>query len=144
MFTFSKPELFYRLGSALFLAFVFFSAIFCGQTRVNNLFNLAALLWVATLLTCPPLRHQLLANRQALVGGGLALIFLLYYSISALWGEMPSEMSSALTHSGYILAYLVWLFLSPSPTARSARCFSLALASCINRALSASASGATA
>lgn len=47
MFTFSKPEQFYRLGKALFLAFAFFSAIICGQIRVNNLFHLAALLWLA-------------------------------------------------------------------------------------------------
>lgn len=54
MFTFSKPERCYRFGSALFLAFAFFSAIFCGQTRVNNLFHLAALLWLAAVFTWPP------------------------------------------------------------------------------------------
>lgn len=109
MFTFSKPERCYRFGSALFLAFAFFSAIFCGQTRVNNLFHLAALLWLAAVFTWPPLRRQLWANRQARWGGGLALMFLLYYSLSALWGETPGDMPSALTHSAYILLYLAWL-----------------------------------
>lgn len=109
MFTFSKPEQFYRLGSALFLAFAFFSAIFCGQTRVNNLFHLAALLWLAAVFTWPPLRRQLLSNRRALWGGGLALMFLLYYSLSALWSETPGDLPSALTHSAYILLYLAWL-----------------------------------
>ncbi|AOF00037.1 polymerase [Serratia surfactantfaciens] len=109
MFTFSKPEQFYRLGSALFLAFAFFSAIFCGQTRVNNLFHLAALLWLAAVFTWPPLRRQLLSNRRALWGGGLTLMFLLYYSLSALWSETPGDLPSALTHSAYILLYLAWL-----------------------------------
>ena len=87
------------------LAFAFFSAIFCGQTRVNNLFHLAALLWLAAVFTL----RQLWANRQARWGGGLALMFLLYYSLSALWGETPGDMPSALTHSAYILLYLAWL-----------------------------------
>ena len=54
MFTFSKPERCYRFGSALFLAFAFFSAIFCGQTRVNNLFHLAALLWLGARFPLAP------------------------------------------------------------------------------------------
>ncbi|MEW7000738.1 hypothetical protein M5585_12420 [Serratia ureilytica] len=56
----------------------------------------------------PPLR-RLWANRQARWGGGLALMFLLYYSLSALWGETPGDMQSAVTHSAYILLYLAWL-----------------------------------
>lgn len=61
MFTFNKPEQFYRLGKALFLAFAFFSAIICGQIRVNNLFHLAALLYLAWLVTLldGERRHQL-------------------------------------------------------------------------------------
>ncbi len=109
MFIFRKPDQLYRLGSMLFFAFTFFSAIFCGKTRVNNLFHLSALLWVIAVVLWPPLRRQLLSNRQALCGGLLTSTFLFYYSLSSLWGDTPSDVSSALTHSIYILLYLAWL-----------------------------------
>jgi len=109
MLTSKKPDWVYQAGIFSFLAFSFFSAIFCGQTRVNNLFHISALLLAMLLLTRPQQRQRLFANTAAMTGMALVLLFLLYYSISALWGADPGDMASTLTHSGYILFYLTWL-----------------------------------
>ncbi|MBO2006786.1 hypothetical protein J4732_08605 [Serratia marcescens] len=50
MFTFSKPERCYRSAARCFSLRVFQRDL-CGQTRVNNLFHLAALLWLAAVFT---------------------------------------------------------------------------------------------
>ena len=89
------------------LAFAFFSAIFCGQTRVNNLFHLAALLWLAAVFLAAA--AAAVGQSSGALGRRAGADVLLYYSLSALWGETPGDMPSALTHSAYILLYLAWL-----------------------------------
>ncbi|MBI3311433.1 MAG: O-antigen ligase family protein, partial [Serratia liquefaciens] len=92
-----------------FLAFSFFSAIFCGFTRVNNLFHIAAFFFLLTLWTRPEFRQAWLKRRAAVTGMALAAGFLAYYSVSNLWGGTPEDTASALTHSTYILLYLALL-----------------------------------
>lgn len=89
-----------------FLAFSFFSAIFCGFTRVNNLFHIAAFFFLLTLFSKPAFRQAWLNRRSTVVGILLAACFLTYYSASNLWGGTPDNMASTLTHSAYILIYL--------------------------------------
>lgn len=92
-----------------FLAFSFFSAIFCGFTRVNNLFHIAAFFFLFTLCTRTAFRQAWHKRRSAVVGIVLAACFLTYYSASNLWGGTPGNMVSTLTHSVYILIYLALL-----------------------------------
>lgn len=106
----SKKSDFNHLASVfLFLAFSFFSAIFCGKTRVNNLFHLSAVLLIIMIFSRPLLRQRLFSNQPAMKGMALTLAFLIYYAISALWGAEPGNITSVLTHGGYIMLYLAWL-----------------------------------
>lgn len=89
-----------------FLTFSFFSAIFCGHTRVNNLFHISAFFFLLTWVTRQEFRQDWLNRRAAVSGIALTACFLAYYSASNLWGGTPSDTVSALTHSAYILVYL--------------------------------------
>jgi len=92
-----------------FLLFTFFSAIFCGYTRVNNLFHLASLIFIITLFVNPEFRRHVFCRKELRYGIGFAALYMLYYSISDLWGEQPRNIGSTLTHSLYILIYLAML-----------------------------------
>ncbi len=71
-----------------FLTFSFFSAIFCGHTRVNNLFHISAVFFLMTLFGQPEFRQIWLNRRAAGTGIALAACFLAYYSASNLWGAL--------------------------------------------------------
>lgn len=109
MITLRKSELLYKTGLCTFLGFSFFSAIFIGYTRVNNLFHVAALLFILAMLFKSQHCRPLMSNHSALRGIGLILIFLCYYSYSSLWSLKPRDLTSELTHSGYILIYIAML-----------------------------------
>ncbi|CAI2411217.1 TPA: O-antigen ligase family protein [Serratia liquefaciens] len=98
-----------RLSFYAMLAFSFFSAIFCGFTRVNNLFHLAAFFFLLTLATRPGVRSAWLNRRAANAGMALVACFLAYYAVSNLWGGTPDDTASTLTHGVYILLYLALL-----------------------------------
>lgn len=101
-----KTDVTTQIAVYVFLAFCFFSAIFCGHTRVNNLFHISAFFFLLTLATRPEFRQAWLGRRAALIGIALAAYFLAYYSASNFWGGTPEDALSALTHSVYILIYL--------------------------------------
>lgn len=118
MFISKRVDLFYQVGVFFFLSFMFFSAIFCGQTRVNNLFHISALILIGCFFAYRPLRQSFCSNRKSLLGLFLTLLFLLYYSFSAIWGQHPGDITSELTHSGYLLLYLTWLIILLDSTRR--------------------------
>lgn len=109
MFFSKKADFTTALYVYSFLAFSFFSAVFCGHTRVNNLFHIAAFFYLVAFVTHPELRSAWLKQRKAVPGLALAAGFLAYYSASNLWGGTPGDTGSAFTHSAYILIYLALL-----------------------------------
>lgn len=98
-----------RLWFAFFSLFLFFSAIFCGYTRVTNLFHLAAFSFLLLLWRRPPFRQRLTANKTLITGLSLAALYLVYYAASNLWTAHPLNMESTLTHGVYLLFFLAML-----------------------------------
>lgn len=98
------PEKYYLYFFSLFL---FFSAIFCGYTRVNNLFHLAMFLMIVALLVDKGrLARSFLADTEFKKGFLLVGLFLLYFSLSNFWSDHPGNFLSTLHHSLYLLAFL--------------------------------------
>lgn len=98
-----------RLYYFFFIFFIFMSAIFCGHTRVNNLFHLSALAFILTLCTKKECRDSLFKNKKFIYGIILSSAFLLFFSLSNLWGGSPRNTESSLTHSVYIIIFLAML-----------------------------------
>ncbi|CAH5482486.1 MULTISPECIES: O-antigen ligase family protein [Serratia] len=92
----------------LFL-FSFFSAIFCGYTKVNNLFHLAAIFFTIALYRNADLRLTFSLNHEVRRGLGLTAAMLCYFAFSNLWSNDPANIESTLTHSVYLLLYLTML-----------------------------------
>lgn len=95
----------------MFSLFIFFLPIFGGLTRINNLFHLSLLLFIGMVVVC---RREIYTtvikgNHYQQDRNGIIFIaaFLFYYSISGLWSEPALKISSELTHSIYILCFLV-------------------------------------
>lgn len=98
-----------RLYYFLFTSFIFLSAVFCGYTRVNNVFHLSALTFTLTLCAKKKFRDHLFQNKTFVRGIILSAAFLLFFSLSNLWGENPKNTESALTHSLYLVVFLAML-----------------------------------
>ncbi|KGT95433.1 polymerase [Erwinia typographi] len=95
-----------RANVAFFLAFLFFSAIFCGYTKVNNLFHISLLLFTISLIFIPESRKTFILDRERKKGFIYVALFLVYFSFSNLWGSKPSNIESSLTHSFYLFLFL--------------------------------------
>ncbi|MGL9774283.1 MAG: hypothetical protein ACR5LG_11095 [Sodalis sp. (in: enterobacteria)] len=67
-----------------FPLFLFFSAIFCGYTRVNNLFHLSALCLLVMLAANASLRRQLFSDRRLNLGLLLSTLMLGYFCLTTL------------------------------------------------------------
>ncbi len=90
-----------------FQIFLFFSAIFCGYTRVNNLYHLTLILLIITLFTDKKkIVTTFLEDSAFKTGFSITAVFLLYFSISCFWSDNPRDVISAITHSLYLLAFL--------------------------------------
>ncbi|MFU2315374.1 O-antigen ligase family protein [Rahnella sp. PCH160] len=89
-----------------FTLFLFFSAIFCGYTRSTNLFHLSGIIFLFLIFRNKAFRDNLLHKKQMLYGLVFCSIYLVYFSLSTLWGDIPSNLESALTHSLYILIFV--------------------------------------
>lgn len=98
-----------KLYVLFFLLFSFFSVIFCGLTKVNNLFHLSAILFIITLYLDKDLRMAFFRNRETRQGMAFIAAMLLYFSFSNLWSDDPGNIESTLTHSVYLLLYLAML-----------------------------------
>ncbi|MCI1680497.1 MAG: O-antigen ligase family protein [Ewingella americana] len=91
---------------SLFILFIFISAIFCGLTRSNNIFHISALTFLVTLYLKESFRRELFNNKRYLYGVIFSAGYLIYISISNLWGDDPHNTISALTHSLYIIIFI--------------------------------------
>lgn len=98
-----------RLYSAFFALFLFASTLFCGFTRVNNIFHVAAFFFVLLLFRRPLFRQHLIADRRLMTGLILAACYLIYFSLSNLWSTQPSNIESTLKHSLYLLLFLAMM-----------------------------------
>ncbi|RLR18007.1 hypothetical protein D8L93_04510 [Sodalis-like symbiont of Bactericera trigonica] len=67
-----------------FTLFLFFSAIFYGDTRVNNLFHLSALCLLVMLAGNAVLRRQLFSDRRFNLGLLLTILMLGYFCLTTL------------------------------------------------------------
>ncbi|MHA7849146.1 O-antigen ligase family protein [Serratia sp. D1N4] len=109
MISLSNPFRPKKLYVMFFFLFSFFSAIFCGFTKVNNLFHLSAIFFIITLYLDKDLRLSFFRNRESRQGLALIAAMLLYFSFSNLWSSEPFNIESTLTHSVYLLLYLAML-----------------------------------
>ncbi|MCT4714163.1 O-antigen ligase family protein [Enterobacteriaceae bacterium H18W14] len=91
----------------LFVAFMFFSAIFCNISKINLLFHSALIIFIGTILFFTESRHALLKDRAFFIGLILSFVFLLYYSASNLWSQNPSNITSSLKQSFYLLSFIL-------------------------------------
>lgn len=88
-----------------FALFMFLSLVFCGVSRVNVLFHISLALFIITMTIAKDVRERFLRDKEFLPALGIAVAFMLYFSLSNLWNE-TSHLSSALSHSFYIFIFL--------------------------------------
>lgn len=96
----------------IFSSFLFFSAIFCGFTRVNNLFHISVILFYLGVIFNPGLRKDFLAtliNKKYFFI--FTCLFFIYYSLTNLWGGNARNLTSTLTHGFYLFTYLSLLII---------------------------------
>ena len=94
----------------IFSLFVFCLPIFGGEKLVNNLFHGSLLLFIGTIIIYRNRLSEIIKNKdyQPYKNGMIFIsIFLLYFSLSGLWNEEPLNISSEISHSLYIIAFIV-------------------------------------
>ncbi|MEM8240006.1 O-antigen ligase domain-containing protein, partial [Morganella morganii subsp. sibonii] len=71
----------------IFSSFLFFSAIFCGFTKVNNLFHVAIALFYLGVIFNPDLKKvfftMLISKKYFFI---FTWLFFIYYSLTNIWG----------------------------------------------------------
>ncbi|ELY4774305.1 O-antigen ligase family protein [Cronobacter turicensis] len=93
----------------VFPLFLFFSAIFCMSTRVNNLFHLSFGLFILSLFSADNRQRLAVGCQKKLPTLILVALMIVYYAISNIWGGTLEGARSALTHGTYLLVYLLIL-----------------------------------
>ena len=92
-----------------FTLFLFFSAIFCISTRVNNLFHISGVLFLIALAISSDIRKKTLQKKNIRTGVFAIGVFAIYYGISNFWGGNDETLRSAFTHGLYITIYTIIL-----------------------------------
>lgn len=92
--------------SLCFVAFMFFSAIFCNVSKVNLLFHISLILFLSTLVLSHASREKFLEDKTLLKGLIFPLLFLFYFSLSNLWSQNPGNISSTLKQMLYLLTFI--------------------------------------
>jgi O-antigen ligase len=100
----SSPEKSYTFT---FVAFMFFSSIFCNISKVNILFHISLILLIGTLSFSHEVRKKFIEDKYFFNSLILPAIFLIYFSISNLWSNNPGNITSTLKHAFYLLAFIV-------------------------------------
>ncbi|MCE0847484.1 O-antigen ligase family protein [Buttiauxella sp. A2-C1_F] len=90
----------------IFIAFIFFSAIFCNISKVNLFFHVSLILFIGTLIFSHKTRITFINDQPYLKGLIFPLIFLIYFSLSNLWSNNPGNISSTLKHALYLLTFI--------------------------------------
>ncbi|HCE8947591.1 TPA: O-antigen ligase family protein [Morganella morganii] len=96
----------------IFSSFLFFSAIFCGFTKVNNLFHIAIILFYLGVVFNPDLKKlffTMLINKKYFFI--FTCLFFIYYSLTNIWGGNARNLTSTLTHGFYLFTYLSLLII---------------------------------
>lgn len=96
----------------IFSSFLFFSAIFCGFTKVNNLFHIAIVLFYLGVIFNPDLKKvffTMLINKKYFFI--FTCLFFIYYSLTNIWGGNARNLTSTLTHGFYLFTYLSLLII---------------------------------
>ncbi len=96
----------------IFSSFLFFSAIFCGFTKVNNLFHIAIILFYLGVIFNPDLKKlffTMLINKKYFFI--FTCLFFIYYSLTNIWGGNARNLTSTLTHGFYLFTYLSLLII---------------------------------
>ncbi|TCL05562.1 O-antigen ligase family protein [Sodalis ligni] len=87
--------------------FLLLSAIFCGYTKVNNIYHLSLILLGITLFTDNKKLIRLFLEDTAFRRGlTITAVFLMYFCLSTFWSDNPRDFISAITHSLYLLGFL--------------------------------------
>ncbi|TDN48506.1 O-antigen ligase [Buttiauxella sp. JUb87] len=92
--------------SLFFVAFMFFSAIFCNVSKVNLLFHTSLIIFISTLVLSQASREKFLQDKAFLKSLILPLLFLFYFSLSNLWSQNPVNISSTLKQMLYLLIFI--------------------------------------
>lgn len=96
----------------IFSSFLFFSAIFCGFTKVNNLFHITIILFYLGVIFNPDLKKvffTMLINKKYFFI--FTCLFFIYYSLTNIWGGNTRNLISTLTHGFYLFTYLSLLII---------------------------------
>lgn len=96
----------------IFSSFLFFSAIFCGFTKVNNLFHIVIVLFYLGVVLNPDLKKvffTMLINKKYFFV--FTYLFFIYYSLTNIWGGNTRNLTSTLTHGFYLFTYLSLLII---------------------------------
>lgn len=90
-----------------FVAFIFFSAIFCNVSKVNLLFHFATILFILSIFFVPQVRNEIFKDRVFLNGLVIPAVFLLYFALTNIWSSNPSNTTSTLKHGFYLMAFMI-------------------------------------
>ena len=95
----------------MFSLFIFCLPIFGGQKLVNNLLHGSLILFIGTIIVYRnSICAEIIKNKeyQSYKNGMIFIsIFLLYFSLSGIWNEKPLDISSEISHSLYIIAFII-------------------------------------
>ncbi|UDG80106.1 O-antigen ligase family protein [Candidatus Steffania adelgidicola] len=90
-----------------FLFFIFFNAIFCGFTRVNNLFHFSSLCLLIMLVANPVLRSRLFEDWRFNRGLSIIALMLGYFSLTTLYPFNFQLFLSEIIHALYLLLFIL-------------------------------------
>ncbi|MBP2169118.1 O-antigen ligase [Erwinia toletana] len=94
-----------------YAAFLFLLPVIGGLGKVNNLFHIALMLCLIIILFNEEIRGKVFNNRDFNTGLFVLAIFLSYFSLSTLWGAEERGISSELTHSFYLIMFVIFFNL---------------------------------
>ncbi len=106
--TSSRNDIFLSRGMILFyaaflLAFPFAS----GLSKVNNLFHVSLIFFLAIFFSNKKRRDDLVKKTELKKGIIIITLFLFYFSMSTLWSSDTDTFLSELTHGFYILIFII-------------------------------------
>lgn len=90
-----------------FTAFLFFMPLLGGLNKVNNSFHISVILSMFFLIYNINSRKEIFRSAEIKTGLIMIAIFLSYFSISGLWSANTGTLVSDLTHSIYIIFFIL-------------------------------------
>ncbi|MBD8108275.1 O-antigen ligase family protein [Erwinia persicina] len=109
--TSNKNNLIVKSMFFFFSAFLLLMPFLGGLKEVNNIFHMALILSVIYLISAGEFRRDIFKNKHLITGLVLTSIFLFYFSISGLWSANAGTVVSDLTHSFYIIFFILIFYI---------------------------------